>query len=254
MSVSYIIISVLILALLFGAGQRILDKMRLSDRWAIVILLAIMVGIIIPPIKIGKNFSFSIGGFLIPFGICMYMLIKTGFSPDLLRAYIGTIVTAGAIVLIQYIMPSKTPEDIVIDNVWLYGLVAGLTAYILGRSRRNAFICSVLGLLLSSVVNFLISLGKGAVTPLSLGVAGAFDTIIISTIIAVGLSELMGKSIEAVTGKNEEKVFNFETGEFVELNETKHSDKNFCNNVDGMYKKMSIINYRKNKEKHNEEK
>ncbi|MGN1259217.1 MAG: DUF1614 domain-containing protein [Christensenellales bacterium] len=254
MSISYIILSVLILALLFGAGQRILDKMRMNDRWAIIILLAIMVGMVIPPIKIGPYFSFSIGGFLIPFGICVYLLIKTGFSKDLLRAVIGTIITAGAVVAIQYIMPSNTPEDIVIDNVWLYGIVAGVVAYLLGRSRRNAFICSILGLFLSSVINFLIGVGKKAISPLSLGVAGAFDTIIISTIIAVGLSELMGKTVEAVSGKDESKVFNFETGEFVEIDEEQLADKKNSFAVDGLYKKMSIINYRKGKEKQSEKK
>ena len=139
MSFSLVIISILIVALIFGAGQRVLDKMRMNDKWALGILIAIAVGIVIPPISIGKYFTFSIGGFLIPFAVCIYLMIATGLSMDLLRAFIGSFVTAGLILLIQYLMPSKTPEDIVIDNTWLYGLVAGFIAYALGRSRRNAF-------------------------------------------------------------------------------------------------------------------
>ena len=55
----------------------------------------------------------------------------------------------------------------------------------------------------------------GAPTILALGVGGAFDTIILAVLIAVGLSELIGKTAEIVVGK-EDKVYNYEVGEFVD--------------------------------------
>ena len=247
MSFSLVIISILIVALIFGAGQRVLDKMRMNDKWALGILIAIAVGIVIPPISIGKYFIFSIGGFLIPFGVCIYLMIATGFSKDLLRAFIGSFVTAGLILLIQYLMPSKTPEDIVIDNTWLYGLVAGFVAYVLGRSRRNALICSILGLFLASVIQFLINMGMGVMTPLKLGLGGALDTIVLSTLIAVALSEAMGKSVEAVVGKSPAKVFDFESGEFVEVKNCDYGSNNERQDTTGLYKKS--FSTRKDKDK-----
>ena len=238
MSFSLVVISILIIGLICGAGQRVLDKMRMSDKWALAVLVATAVGIIIPPIYLGKNFAFSIGGFLIPLGVCIYLLIRTGLSMDLLRAFIGSIVTAGLILLIQYLMPSETPEDIVIDNTWLYGLVAGVVAYILGRSRRNAFICSVFGIFLATIIQFLINLGLGAVTPLKLGLAGAFDTIILSTLIAVGLAEAMGSTVEMVVGKSPAKVFDFESGEFVEVKDYEVKKENY--DITGKYKKPNM--------------
>ena len=240
MSFSLVVISILIIALICGAGQRVLDKMRMSDKWALVILVGIAVGIVLPPISIGKYFTFSIGGFLIPLAVCIYLLIRTGLSMDLLRAFFGSLVTAGLILLIQYLMPSKTPEDIVIDNTWLYGLVAGVVAYVLGRSRRNAFICSVMGIFLASLIQFLINAGLGVMTPLRLGLAGAFDTVILSTLIAVGLSEAMGETIEAVVGKTPAKVFDFESGEFVEAETGSFKETNKTRadkDVTGVYKK-----------------
>lgn len=244
MSFSLVVISILIIALICGAGQKVLDKMRMNDKWALAILVSIAVGIIIPPVYIGKNFAFSIGGFLIPFAVCVYLMIRTGLSMDLFRAFIGSVVTAGLILLIQYLMPSKTPEDIVIDNTWLYGIVAGVTAYILGRSRRNAFICSVLGIFLASIIQFVINYNLGALTPLKLGLAGAFDTVILSTLIAVGLSEAMGKTFEAVVGKSPAKAFDFESGEFVDVDyedrETKMSDDKNKYDITGKYKKPKL--------------
>ena len=213
MSLSVFIITALIILIMFGAGQRILDKMRMNDRWALVVLSAIIIGIIVPPISIGANFSFSIGGFVIPVAVCVYLMIKAGWSKDLLRAVIGSILTAGLIVVVQVLMPASTPQDIVVDNTYIYGVVAGLVAYILGRSRRNAFICSVLGLTLASVGVFVYNIIMGVVTPLNLGVAGAFDSIIIATLISVGLAELIGETAEMMV-KKENKVYNFEAGEF----------------------------------------
>lgn len=215
MQISVWIVTAIILLIMFGAGQRILDKLRLSDKWAIAILVAIIIGIIIPPIKISDMFSFSIGGFLIPFGLCVYLLIRAGWSMDLVRAFAGTIITAGVVLLLEMFLPSKTPEDILIDNTYLYGIVAGLVAYLLGRSRRNAFVCSVLGLTLASVAIFVYNLSVKVETKLALGVGGIFDSIILSILIAVGLAELIGKTAEIIVGKDD-KVYDFSLGEFAD--------------------------------------
>lgn len=215
MQISVWIVTAIILLIMFGAGQRILDKLRLSDKWAIAILVAIIIGIIIPPIKISDMFSFSIGGFLIPFGLCVYLLIRAGWSMDLVRAFAGTIITAGVVLLLEMFLPSKTPEDILIDNTYLYGIVAGLVAYLLGRSRRNAFVCSVLGLTLASVAIFVYNLSVKVETELALGVGGIFDSIILSILIAVGLAELIGKTAEIIVGKDD-KVYDFSLGEFAD--------------------------------------
>ena len=215
MQTSVWIVTALILLIMFGAGQRILDKLRLSDRSAILILLAIGIGIVLPPIKIGSMFSFSIGGFLIPFALCVYLLIKAGWSMDLVRAFSGTILTASAILLLEIFLPSETPQDLIIDNTFLYGIASGLIAYFLGRSRRNAFICSVFGITLASVAVFIFNMVQNVPTVLALGVGGAFDTIILSILISVGLAELIGKTTEIVVGK-EEKVYQYQTGEFAD--------------------------------------
>lgn len=226
MSVSLWILSALIILIMFGAGQRILDQMRLNDKQAIFLLLAIVVGIIIPPVYIGKYFCFSIGGFLIPFLICVYMLFSAGWSRDLLRAFIGTILVAGIIYGLEWLMPAETPEDVIIDPTFVYGIVAGIVAYLLGRSRRNAFICAVFGISLAMTVQFIVNMAKGTPTLLGLGVGGAFNTIIIATILSVGLCEFMGRAFETAQKDEEKKVFNYET-------HTYDSEKNGRLNKDG---------------------
>ena len=61
MSASLIILTTIILLVMFGAGQRILDSLRLNDKEALMILILICIGILIPPVWIGEYFCFSIG-------------------------------------------------------------------------------------------------------------------------------------------------------------------------------------------------
>lgn len=215
MSTSLIILSVIILLVMFGVGQRILDSLRLTDKMALLILILICIGIIIPPIWIGPYFCFSIGGFLIPLAVSIYMLICCGFSRDLLRATIGTILVAGVIYGLEWLLPAN-PEDVLIDNMYLYGIVAGVIAYALGRSRRNAFISCLFGLTLASLVQWLINFAMGTPSILGLGVGGAFGTYIVSLIIAVAVSEFLGRCFENAKQGDEEEIkkFNFKTSTY----------------------------------------
>lgn len=230
MSVSLIILSIIILIIMFGAGQRILDSLRLNDKQALIILILICIGIIIPPIWIGQYFCFSIGGFLIPFGLSVYLLISCGWSRDLLRAFIGTILVAGIIYGLEWLLPAS-PEGMIIDNTYIYGVVAGVVAYALGRSRRNAFVSAIFGLSLSQLIQWIINLSLGTPSILGLGVGGAFGTYIVAIVISVAVSEFLGRCFEAAAIKKEEKEFNYKTHTYDskkngKLKENLHTKKN----------------------------
>lgn len=237
MSTSFIILSIIILLIMFGVGQRILDSLRLSDKAALLILIAICIGLIIPPIWIGKYFCFSIGGFLIPLALSIYLLICCGWSRDLLRAFIGTIVVAGLIYGLEWIMPAD-PEEMLIDNMYIYGVIAGVVAYALGRSRRNAFISCLFGLSLAAIIQWVVNFIMKTPSILGLGVGGAFGTYIVAIIISVAVSEFLGRCFESASLKKEKKEFNFKTG-------TYDSEKNGKLNSKETKKESRIKNIKK---------
>ncbi len=210
MSISLLIITIVILLIMFGAGQRILDGLRLSDKEALIILILICIGIIIPPIWLGGYFCFSIGGFLIPFALSVYLLISCGWSRDLLRAIIGTILVAGIIYGLEWLLPAD-PEDVIIDNMFIYGLVAGVVAYLLGRSRRNAFVACLFGITLAELVQWIINFALDTPSILGLGVGGAFSTYVVAIIISVAVAEFLGRCFQSANPDQEEKEFNYET-------------------------------------------
>lgn len=234
MSVSLGIVLVVILLVMFGVGQRILDDLRLSDKAALIILIAICVGIVIPPIWIGKYFCFSIGGFLIPLALSIYLLISCG-RRDIIRTIIGTILVGGIIYGLEWILPAD-PEEMIIDNMYLYGVVAGVVAYLLGRSRRNAFVSCLFGITLAELVQWIINLCTKNKSILGLGVGGAFSTYVVAIIISVAVSEFLGRCVESATIKKEKKVYNFKTHAYDsekngKLNQRIHTEEDRINDL-----------------------
>ena len=83
--------------------------------------------------------------------------------------------------------------------MYLNGIVGGVIAYVLGRSRRGAFVCGVLGVLWADIAVFAVNRSRGIDQPLVLGGAGVFDAMVISGLIGVVLAELVGELLERLT-------------------------------------------------------
>jgi uncharacterized membrane protein len=200
--IALIIVSVLVY---FGLAHRVLDRMRLTDRAALVILGALFVGSFIDiPIPVRNvESSINVGGFFIPVGLAIYVLSKAGTSKEVIRTIFATIATAGAVYLINRFIisgdPWQTGRDF-IDPLYMYPLVAGGIAYLVGRTRRGAFIAAILGVLILDLINFIYLVNTGTRGTVALGGAGAFDVIVLSGIFAVLLAEIVGESIERLQG------------------------------------------------------
>ncbi|MDD5897782.1 MAG: DUF1614 domain-containing protein [Clostridia bacterium] len=204
MSIGMILLTATAILVFFGVAQRVLDKLHLTDRAALVLIALMFFGTLIPNIVIG-NVSISIGGAVIPVGICIYLLIRADTARERVRAVLGSFVTAGIIYALSTLMPDE-PEAIVIDPMYLYGIVGGLVAYLLGRSRRGAFVCGVLGVLWADIAVSVVNRINGIQQQLTLGGAGVFDAMVISGLLGVVLAELIGELIERFVRGNEQPV------------------------------------------------
>lgn len=197
MSTGMVVLAVVSALVLFGVGQRVLDKMQLSDRAALILMAVIFIGGLMPDLVLGPV-SINVGGALAPVGVAVYLLIRTDTKKEVGRALLGSLLTAAAVYALSALMPDE-PEKIWIDPNYVYGLAGGVIAYLLGRSRRAAFICGVLGVLLADVAVALVNWGRGVNQMLYLGSAGAMDVVVISGFLAVLLSELVGEVLERIS-------------------------------------------------------
>ena len=197
MAVGLILLSVVSVLVLFGAAQRVLDRMQLSDRAALVIAALIFFGGFVPDIRIGQV-AVNLGGAVIPLGVCVWLLIKTDTRREVARALAGSVLTAAAVYALGRFLPAE-PENMVLDPNYTYGIAGGVIAYALGRSRRAAFICGVLGVILADTLVAVINWQNGIASTLRLGSAGMMDTVVISGLTAVLLAELMGELSERIS-------------------------------------------------------
>lgn len=194
MSAGMMLLTIAAVLVFCGLLQRVLDRMYLTDRQALLIIGAMLLGTFLPNIDFGL-FAVNLGGAVIPLGVCLYLLVKADESIERLRTIIGTLLTAGAVYALSALLPAEA-ETLPIDPMWLYGLCGGLIAWIAGRSRRGAFICGVAGVILADVASAIVASMQGYQTQLILGGAGIADATVISGVVAVFLCELVGEIVE----------------------------------------------------------
>lgn len=208
-SVGIIILIVVSILIYLGLAQRVLDRMRLSDRGALLVIGLIILGgfINIPLPFLPFNTSVNAGGALVPIGLAVYLLVRAGTRKEWVRALVGAAATGVVVYIVgSLINAGATMEPAgryaVIDAIYLYPLVGGLVAYLFGRSRRGAFIAATLGVLLVDIFHYawLINQGAPATYTVMIGGAGAFDAIVLAGIVAVILAELIGESLERLSG------------------------------------------------------
>jgi uncharacterized membrane protein len=199
-----IIVSALIY---FGLAQRVLDRMKLSDKGALIVVAALIAGSFITIPITGGRFpvTMNIGGALVPLGVAIYLMVTAGTTREWFRALAGSVITALAIWGVGTIVQSGLAEPGgrfgYIDSLWMYPLVAGIVGYLAGRSRRGAFISAILGLVLFDLGYYFWLLASGAPAGrVDIGGAGMFDATVVSGIFAVLLAEAVGEIRERMAG------------------------------------------------------
>ncbi|MDO5377268.1 MAG: DUF1614 domain-containing protein [Clostridia bacterium] len=197
MSIGMILLLVLALLILFGVLQRVLDRMALTDRQALIGVAAIFIGGWLPDLTFGMV-TVNIGGALIPLILCVYLFFHAGTAKERVRSLVASALTAAAIYIIGLYFPAD-PVTMPFDPMILYGVAGGAIAWLLGRSRRSAFIAGILGVVLADVISGVMLWSQGVNQALRLGGAGALDAVVLSGVIAVLLCELFGEIMERIT-------------------------------------------------------
>lgn len=202
--IALIVVSFLIY---FGLAQRVLDRMRLSDKAALGIIVAMIIGsfITIPLPFSDIRASINVGGGLIPIALAVYLLSKAGTTKEWVRALVAAAVTGVVVYYLGSLVMTGLPEPAgrfaFVDSIYLFPLAAGLTGYLAGRSRRSAFIAATLGVILVDIFHFIWLLRSGAAGgTVSIGGAGAFDVTVLAGIVAVLLADVFGELRERLQG------------------------------------------------------
>ncbi|MBP2634245.1 MAG: hypothetical protein H6Q72_152 [Firmicutes bacterium] len=201
MPLGMILLLVVSVLVYFGLAQRILDRMRMTDKQALMFIAGIVIGsfIDIPLMRSPMEVSINVGGAVLPIILSIYLIAKADETAERVRAVTAALLVAATISLGSRYLPYE-PENMFLDPKIIYGISAGLIAYLAGRSRRSAFVGGVLGVVLSDIVHIVTLSGLDIPGTTAIGGAGAFDVTIIAGILAVMIAELVGETREKMQG------------------------------------------------------
>ena len=188
-----ILLIVVAIAAFFGLLHRVLDRMGLTDWAAVLWIGAIVVGSYFN-VSLGMEpqLTVNVGGAVIPVVFAVFLISRADTQVETARAVVALFVTGTFVFGLGKILP-EDPHAMIIDPLWAFGLAGGIIAYLLGRSRRTAFLAGMLGVLVADLLHFAELIALDISGRVWLGGGGAFDAVIIAGIIAVFLAEVVGE-------------------------------------------------------------
>jgi uncharacterized membrane protein len=201
MPIGTIILSVFLGLMFLGLFHTTLDRLKLTDTQAISILLLIILGSFIN-IPLTRNLSINMGG-IIPVLLGIYVLTKANENMEIRRGILAIILTTGGIYLLSRVL-SRTPEPGT-DTLYINGLVAGILAYTIGRSRRAAFSAGVLSVFILDIIQLVSRTLQGQPVSGIIAGAGIFDSMIIAGIIGLLFAEVLGETRERAANMEEQR-------------------------------------------------
>ncbi|NLM45930.1 MAG: DUF1614 domain-containing protein [Firmicutes bacterium] len=185
-----------------GLLHRVLDRMRLTKIQALVILLAMLGAGFLPNIPIYGGLSVNIGGALIPGAVAVYLIVTADEATERRRALLTSGVVAVVVYLTDKIFAAEpTSPSFLIDPLFVPAIVAAVTAYLLGRSRRSAFIGGIFGVILTDLFAWMENQWLYQLhVPIVLGSTGIYGASVIAGLGAVLLAEVAGEILERLQG------------------------------------------------------
>ncbi|MDQ7792893.1 MAG: DUF1614 domain-containing protein [bacterium] len=189
----------------FGVAHRVLDRMRLTDRAALVIIGLLLAGSFFNLLLVRRpvNLTVNVGGGLVPLGVAIWLIATADTAAERVRGVLAALVSGLAIFVLGRIIMSglrAEPETMLLEPTYLFGAVAGVVGYLAGRSRRAAFIGGILGIVLADLAHFTELSVRGLTGRTWIGGGGAFDALVVAGILAVILAEVVGETRERLQG------------------------------------------------------
>lgn len=222
MIIGLILLAIVAVMIFFGLTGRFFRKIGVANWLAFIFLLALVVGAVVPSIKIAGVLEINVGGFIIPFILSIIMMFMIGWNLGLVRAILSSLAVASvAVGTRMLIMPSSMGMQILAAVI--IGILGGLVAFVIGKSRLVTLESAIGGVVLGDIIiSVLYSVVTGTTAgSLRLGVFGTFDAFVISGVVAIMLVEIVDMvRTKSSRGKIERTTLNTESADDIFISDT----------------------------------
>lgn len=184
--------------LVLGVGRELAGRLHFSTRGAILSLVALIGGALVPVIPIAGQVQLSVGAFVLPLIFGIYILARSN-KTEVFRGILAALATGGAIYLLAFYMYEQ-PQGYVDYPLLVYGAVAGIAAFLAGYRAPSAAAGVLLGTLLYEAARALqIRFHYKVIAPMELG--RTMDILAVGLLVGLFLSWLFAESRERAPGK-----------------------------------------------------
>lgn len=212
MIIGLVLLGLVAIMIFFGFTNKFFRKIGVSNWLAFIVVVALVVGVIVPNIPIGSRFAMNVGGFGLPLVLTFILMIMIGANNNLLRSAISLVAVASVCVSVKMlILPTSMGMEIL--SAVIIGVVGGGVAYIIARSRVGSIAAAMGGIVLGDVVTALLYyFVTGTSSAVMLGVFGTFDAIIIATVTSIVILEVVS-SMRKRSSRGIKGALNTESGD-----------------------------------------
>ncbi|MDE7395147.1 MAG: hypothetical protein K2M95_03400 [Clostridiales bacterium] len=188
--IGMILLAVLAALIFFGATSHFFSEMGVANWVAFLVVFGVALAAVFPPLRFYGGVSFSYAGFFAPLLIGLFMFFSVLKSGGILRTLAGIPAVAGIVLAARISFPPFTNS---IPSMLIIGLVGGVAAFLVGRSRIAMLASVLLGIVLGDVIaTLLFRYVLGTATILPFGQYGIFDAFVLGVLVAGFTTEMVG--------------------------------------------------------------
>jgi uncharacterized membrane protein len=196
MPVGVIVLLIVAILVYFGLLHRVLDRMRLDDRTALLLIFLMVLGSFLNLTLLRRPaLIVNLGGAIVPIGVAVYLVTTADTKREKIRGMVAALISGSAIYLSMKLL-NPEEQTMIIEPSYFFAVVAAVVGYLSGRSRRSAFIAGSMGVVLADIAHYVEIAVRGIPGRTWIGGAGAFDTVVLAGLLAVALAEIVGETRE----------------------------------------------------------
>jgi len=188
MTIGLIVLGVVSVLIFFGLLERFFVKMGVKSWLAFLLVLALVIGAIIPDITIGSFLSVNIGGFVVPLVIMVMLLAMMKSRPEVFRTIVSLIAVA-AVAITARMLIEPLNAGLIMASSLIIGFVGGTAAFLAGQTRLSTLAAAMGGIILGDIITGLMYRFMGGVTTVALGSYGVFDSVVVAGVFGMLLCE-----------------------------------------------------------------
>ena len=189
MTMGLILLAIMAVTLLFDVGRHTFHGIGIPVWMAFLTIVAFAIGISVPNITIGTEFTMNVGGFGIPIIAMFVLLVILVRKNAVLRGVSAMLAVVASTTIILLLMPTDSTWLAVLTAV-VIGVVAGALGYVIGKSETASIFAVTGGVSVGNIAYAFVSYFAWGSDVFTLGQSIVYNGIFVGAIFALALCTL----------------------------------------------------------------